>query len=165
MFPYPNLPLCSTPLLHPSKSHTQDCQATVERDSKEKFQEHRLERGGLGSACQANSPSVEPALLPLYFLTSWILSCSERAPGSHSKLSRKASPSASAWQEQLLPAQYRATQLQQTGAICQLCAGSGESKHPGPVDTNILPLSRREGIEAWVRAEGTPPPPPAHAGW
>lgn len=38
----------------------------------------------------------------LYFLTSWIFSCSERAPGIRSKLSRKAS----AWQQQLLPAQW-----------------------------------------------------------
>lgn len=64
-----------------------------------------MERGGLGSVCQAKSPSVEPELLLLYFLTSWIFSCNERAPGSRSKLSRKASPSASAWQQQLLPAQ------------------------------------------------------------
>lgn len=50
--------------------------------------------------------SMEPELPLLYFLTLWIFSCSERAPGAHSKLSRKASPSASAWQQQLLPAQW-----------------------------------------------------------
>jgi len=65
-------------------------------------QEHCLGRGGLGSECQANSPSMELELL-LHFLTSWIFSRRERAPGSHSKLSRKAECFRLA--AQLLPAQ------------------------------------------------------------
>lgn len=65
-------------------------------------QKHHLGRGGLGSERQANSPSMELELL-LYFLTSWIFSRRERAPGSYSKLSRKAECFRLA--AQLLPAQ------------------------------------------------------------